>query len=116
MCACAVHGGAAGAGTQGAFGPGDYAAVFSVAVRLPPELWRGIARYAGAHVYCDDNELVLADSSVVAMHSLKSGPKRLRLPGKHTVYDLVHDVEVASNTDEIVFQLHAPETRVFQLT
>jgi hypothetical protein len=86
-----------------------------VAVWLPPDLWRGLARYAGAHVYCDENELVLADSSVVAMHSVKSGKKRLRLPGKHTVYDLVNDVEFARDVDEIEFQLDAPATRVFQL-
>jgi hypothetical protein len=112
----AAGSGTAGSGAHGAFGPGDYAAVFTVAAMLPSDLWRGIARFAGAHVYCDDNELVLADSSVVAMHSVKSGPKRLRLPGKHDVYDLANDVEYARNTDEIAFQLDAPATRVFQLS
>ena len=107
--------GALGGGASGPFGPGDYAAVFTVAVPLPASLWRGIARYAGAHVYCDDNELVLADGSVVAMHSIKSGRKRLALPGKRTVYDLVNDVEFARDTDVIEFELHAPETRVFRL-
>jgi hypothetical protein len=107
--------GALASGAPGTYGPGDYAAVFSVAVWLPPDLWRGLARYAGAHVYCDENELVLADSSVVAMHSVKSGKKRLRLPGKHTVYDLVNDVEFARDVDMIEFPLDAPATRVFQL-
>jgi hypothetical protein len=96
-------------------GAGNYAAVFTTAVPLPASLWRGIARYAGAHVYCDDNEVVLADSSIVAMHSMKSGPKRLRLPGRHTVYDVVNGGELARGVDEIAFDLHAPETRVFRL-
>ena len=94
----------------------NYAAVFTIAVPLPPSLWRGIARFAGTHVYCEDNEVVLADNRVVALHSVKSGRKRLALPAKcRVVYDLVADQVYAHDTDEIVFEIKAPETRVFRL-
>ena len=36
-----------------------------------PALLRNLARYAGAHVYCETNDVLMADSSVVAIHSLK---------------------------------------------
>jgi hypothetical protein len=108
--------GAAGVyGGKEPLGEGDYAAVFITAVPLTAHLWRNIARYAGAHVYCEANEVVMADSSVVALHSLKSGPKSLALPGRFRVYDLISGREYARGTSEIKFDLRAPETRVFLL-
>lgn len=94
---------------------GDYAGIFTTAVPLPANLWRAVARYAGAHVYSESNDVLLADSSVVALHSLKSGKKSISLPGKYRVRDLVSGKEYARAAGEIVFDLEAPETRVFLL-
>ncbi len=96
-------------------GPGDWAGVFSTAVNLPAKLWRNLARYAGAHVYCESNDVLLANSSVVALHSLKSGEKQLSLPGVCRVRDLISGEEYSPATDQIHFTLRAPETRVFLL-
>jgi len=96
-------------------GKGDYAAVFTTAVPLPSNLWRNLARYAGAHVYCESNDILLADNNIVALHSLKSGRKHIALPGKFHVLDLITDKVYSHGTREIVFDLEAPETRVFQL-
>ncbi|NLG28032.1 MAG: hypothetical protein GX557_08980, partial [Chloroflexi bacterium] len=106
-----AYGRGAGAHT----GAGDYASVFSVAVPLPAGLWRGLARYAGAHIYCDENEVVLADSSIVAMHSMKPGIKHLRLPKRCAVHDVISDVEFARDVDVISFSMDEPGTRVFRL-
>ncbi len=107
--------GAAGNGTAGSRGPGDYAAVFMTAVNLPAPLWRNLARYAGAHVYCESDDVLMADNTVVALHSIQTGEKRIALPGKYRVRDLVTNKVVARKTDEIIFDLKAPETRVFLL-
>mgnify|MGYP003970235345 CR=1 FL=1 len=103
------------AGADDRRGPGDWASVFSVAAQLPADLWRSLARYAGAHVYCEENEVIMADSSVVALHSVKSGSKHLSLPGQYHVRDLVRDRDVVPDCDGIDFELHGPETAVFQL-
>ena len=94
---------------------GDYASVFTTAVTLPANLWRNLARYAGAHVYCNTNDILLADNTIVALHSLQSGPKRIELPGTYTVYDVITGKLVAEKAHAITFALHAPETRVFRL-
>jgi hypothetical protein len=107
--------GAAGNGTAGLRGPGDYASVFMTAVNLPAPLWRNLARYAGAHVYSKTDDVLMADNAVVALHSVQSGDKRIALPGKYRIRDLVSDKIIARKTDEIVFTLKAPETRVFLL-
>jgi hypothetical protein len=96
-------------------GPGDYAAVFSTVVNLPAGLWRGLARFAGAHVYCETDDVLLASAGIVALHSLKSEAKRLALPGEHRVHDVIADRVWSHRTREIRFALHAPETRVFRL-
>ncbi len=95
--------------------PGNWAALFMAAVQLLASLWRNIARFAGAHVYCESNDIVLANSSMVALHSLKGGPKRLVLPAPSNVRDVVANTEYARNTSEIEFDLDPPETRVFLL-
>lgn len=106
-----------GAGTSrgGARGPGDWASLFTVAVPLPARLWRSLARYAGAHVYCESNDIIMADSSVVALHSAQSGCKRLALPQPCRVLDVITGDEIGQGLEAIDFDLRAPETRVFRL-
>lgn len=96
-------------------GEGDWASVFTAAVPIPATMWRGLARYGGAHVYSETGDVLAADSSVVALHSIRSGEKCLRLPGPFDVYDVVADKSLAAGVREIRFTLDAPETRVFLL-
>jgi len=96
-------------------GTGKYTALFMTAVQIPARLWRNIARYAGAHVYCESNDVLMANKYMVALHSLKGGEKRILLPGRYEVRDVVTDEEIARDASEIIFQLDPPETRVFLL-
>ena len=89
--------------------------VFTTTVPLPADLWRGLARFAGAHVYSETNDVLMADKSVVALHSIQSGRKRIALPGRFTVHDVISGEEISRDANEIVFDLKAPETRVFRL-
>ncbi|HOF86622.1 MAG TPA: hypothetical protein PLZ36_00780 [Armatimonadota bacterium] len=98
-----------------ALGAGDYAAVFTHAVPLPADLWRNLARFGGAHVYSDSGDVLLADSSIVALQSLQSGAKTISLPGAYDVYDVVTGKRIARKAKDIRFTLQAPETRVFRL-
>ena len=96
-------------------GAGDYAALFMTALQIPAELWRNIARYAGAHVYCESNDVLMANKHMVALHSLKGGEKRITLPERCRVRDVVSGRDIAKNASEILFELNPPETRVFLL-
>jgi hypothetical protein len=99
-------------------GSGDarYTSVFVTAVNLPAALWRNLARHAGAHVWSESNDVLVANSTLVALHSIRSGPKRIALPGLYRVRDVVANAEYAPATREILFDLKAPETRVFALS
>jgi len=69
------------------------AGVFSTVVNLPAKLSRNLARYPRAHVYCETNDVLLADYSMVVLQSLKSEEKRLALPGEFRVRDLISGAE-----------------------
>jgi hypothetical protein len=94
---------------------GGWHSLFTAAAPLPAALWRGIARFAGAHVWCESNDVLLAGRSVVALHSLKSGPRVIRLPSRCRVTDLVSGRLVAEGSQEIRVELTAPQTAVFHL-
>jgi hypothetical protein len=89
-------------------------ALFTTAGSLPAALWRGIARFAGAHVWCDSNDVLLADSSVVALHCVKGGRKTIRLPHVSRITDLITGATVADATSEISLDLTAPATAVYR--
>lgn len=94
--------------------PSGWISLFSATAPLPASLWRNIARFAGAHVYSETNDILLASREVVGLHSIKSGPKEILLPEMMNVRDLVSG-ESMGNLDRIAFNLNAPETRVFGL-
>jgi hypothetical protein len=107
--------GARGSTESGGRGGGDWASVFTIALPLPADLWRGLARYAGAHVYCESNDVVLADEGLVAIHSVKSERKQLKLPGEFRVRDVISGELLGERLSVIDFEMKAPETRVFRL-
>jgi hypothetical protein len=104
-----------GKGAGAGKGPGDWASVFVTAVPVPADLWRNLARYAGAHVYSDSGDVLMADSTIVALHSIQPGAKQIRLPGVCRVWDVVTGKLIAKKTDIITFTLESPDTRVFRL-
>lgn len=97
-------------------GRGDWASVFTIAHGLPADLWRGLARWAGAHVWCDSNDVLMADRSVAALHTLKPGPRTLRLPRRADVVDVIADQPYAVHAESLAWIAPAgPDTRVFHL-
>jgi hypothetical protein len=107
--------GAAGNGRRGPRGSGDYAVVWSAAVPLPSSLLRAAARYAGCHVWCEEDDVIYASESIAAIHTTKAGERVLRLPTRRTVYDAVTNRLVGNNILEIKLHLKSPDTRIFTL-
>jgi len=96
-------------------GEGDYASVFTAAVSIPANIWRNIASYAGAHIYCDTNDLIFVDKSIVALNSLQSGRKTIKLPGTFRVRNVISGEVYSDSTDKIVFEHESPDTHIYLL-
>ncbi len=89
----------------------DYTIVFTAAVPLPARLLRNLAKFSGTHVYDDEDDVVFADSRMVAVHAVKPGRRRIRLPRACTVWDVVSGNKVGDNIDELRFSVNAPVTK-----
>lgn len=93
---------------------GTHKVAWTAAVPMPAALLRELARWGGCHVWCDDDAVVLASDSVVALHSGKPGRHVIRLPAKRRVHDALQGREMGA-TDRIELDLAPPETRIFRM-
>jgi len=80
---------------------------------LPANLLRECARYGGSHIWCEDDNVVLASETVMALHTVKSGPPTFRLPSPRPVWDLLAGALLGERIREITLEMTAPETRLF---
>jgi len=96
-------------------GQEGWTSIFAAALPLPAGFWRNAARLAGAHIWCETDDVVVASREIVALHSIVPGVKTIRLPRPTRVVDLITGVEIASKTQELRFELPAAGTRVFRL-
>ena len=83
---------------------------------LPENLLRAVARHAGCHVWCEESDVIYASDSIAAIHSVKSGPRVLKLPGRFAVTDAVTGERIGRNVNAVPLCIKAPETRIFQLS
>jgi len=95
---------------------GSHKIAWSVAIPMPGNLLRELARYGGCHVWCEEDDVVMASETVVALHSIKDGRRVIKLPRPRNVWDLVNDKMIGECLGEIEIDVSAPDTRVFYLT
>lgn len=107
--------GTAGNGTDGGRDAGDYGVLWSIAMPLPASLLRAAARYAGSHIWCEEDDVIYASDSLVALHSVKSGLRTIKLPRACTVTDAISNTLVGQGMTEIPLTINAPETVIFTL-
>jgi hypothetical protein len=92
-----------------------WTSVFTSTPGLPAGFWRNAARLAGAHVWCEADEIILADAGLVAIHSATGGRRTLLLPRACDVEDVITGRPVARQARTIEFDLQGPETRLFRM-
>ncbi|MHB8993631.1 MAG: beta-galactosidase [Armatimonadota bacterium] len=90
-----------------------WTSIFCAALEVSPEVLRAAARLAGAHVYCDTNDIISTCPGFVSIHAASPGEKTLRLPKKVVVTDLVTGEKMGGPTDCLVLQMAKGETRLF---
>lgn len=92
-----------------------WTSVFTITPGLPAPLWRNFARAAKAHIYSEEGDLLMASESLVAIHSLKAGPRTIHLPGNYKVTDLTTGVVYLEKSDRIQLDVSPPTTKFFRL-
>jgi hypothetical protein len=85
------------------------------AVHCPASVLRAILWRVGVHVWCDSGDVVLTDGSYLAISATSAGEKTIRLPGSHTVTDLLSGDVIARGTTTLVLRLELGETRLLRI-
>lgn len=87
--------------------------IFCAAAMIKPaELVRYFAKVAGANVYIDTNEYLIASDNTIVLHTKTAGPHTIRLPFRTNVKDLKTG-QLYPNTSSLTVDTFQYETKVF---
>lgn len=67
---------------------GEWRSVYLAMLNFGPGLFRNLARFAGAHVWCETDDVLYANRSLLCLHTASGGEKRVALPAPAVVTDL----------------------------
>jgi hypothetical protein len=105
--------GTAGNGAAGGRGAEDYGVLWSCAVPLPSNLLRAACRYAGSHIWCEEDDVIYASDSLVSLHSVKAGPRTVKLPRACALRDALTGDLVGEHLTEITVDVDPPMTKIW---
>lgn len=88
---------------------------FSSAPLLTADLLRAIAAKAGVHIYNAQNDALYANKSFLAIHTLKGGPRTIRLPKATDLYGIYEEETVAHEISEVTIDLPERHTALYYM-
>ena len=81
---------------------------------LLSHLLRGIAKWAGVHIFSESDDVLSASAHWVSLHTIKPGSKRIVLPHRAgQVWEAFSNRLVGADMMEIKEEFDAPETRLY---
>ncbi len=88
--------------------------VFCATPNMPPAVLRGVARYAGVHLYGEAGDVLYAGRELLAVHTVGGGARTFQLPRKAgVVMDLFTRKVVARNTRRFTVKLPKVSTTMW---
>jgi hypothetical protein len=82
---------------------------------LPAALLRGLARYAGCHIFGDAGDQVHADRQFVSVHTVAGGPTTIRLPRRAPVWEVFARQRLGQGLTRIEAELPPVSTTLYFL-
>ncbi len=88
--------------------------VYLASPDIPAPVLRGVARFAGVHLYNEDGDVLYATPDLLSVHSVSGGKRIFRLPKRvEIVYDLFNQRELAHHTDQFMVELPQASTALY---
>ncbi|HET6881255.1 MAG TPA: hypothetical protein VFI31_13930, partial [Pirellulales bacterium] len=84
-------------------------------VMAPAALLRALARRAGCHLYCDEDEIIYANRSFLAIHTATSGRRTFKLRRPTDVTEVLSGDELAQGARTFTDTIDAFRTRLYFL-
>lgn len=94
---------------------GSWKSLYAITPVLPARLYRELARQAGVHIYNEQDDTLYANRSYVSFHANGAGVRKLKLPAPTNVYDAISEEIVATNADEVTFDVENGETVILRV-
>jgi len=91
----------------------DWTSVFCGGLHVSPEVLRELARSAGAHIYCETNDVISACPGFVSIHATSTEEKALSFEQPVVLRDLFNGETFRPAARQHSFQLRKGETRAF---
>ena len=92
-----------------------YTSIFYGAKLIDRSVLRAIAKYAGAHVYSADEDVIFVGKNHITHHAAHGGKKTLSLPGPSRVTEVYENRVYAENVTEFSFDSEFGETKMFRV-
>lgn len=93
---------------------GSMKTVYIGAVTAPASLLRNIAKWAGAHLYCETDDVVSAGQDFMGIHASLSGTKKLSIPLSATVRDALTGEQIAMDGKSWSVEMIKGETKLYR--
>jgi hypothetical protein len=85
----------------------SWSSVYLATPDVPAPVLRGIARFAGVHLYNEDGDVLYATPDLLSVHSVSGGERIFKLPETvEVIYDLFNEQVLATNASQ--FTVHIP--------
>ncbi len=94
---------------------GDFTSIACGSKYLGADIVRAIARFAGCHIYTEENDVLYANKSFITFHAATGGEKTIRLPEAASAYELYERKYYSKSSREIHFKLKKGQTLMFRL-
>jgi hypothetical protein len=92
----------------------NWRSIYIAAPNVPAPVLRGIAKYAGVHLYNDAGDVLHATPELLSIHTVAGGERTFQLPQQvEVVFDLYHDRVVACDTAEFQVTLHPASSALY---
>jgi hypothetical protein len=92
----------------------EWRSVYIAAPNVPAPVLRGLARYAGVHLYSEAGDVFYASKELLAVHTLRGGERTFVLPRKvEAVYDLFANRTIAEDATEFSVTLPRVSTSTY---
>jgi hypothetical protein len=92
----------------------SFNSVYLASPDIPAPVLRGVARWAGVHLYNEDGDVLYATPELLSVHSVAGGARHFKLPRTaEVIYDLFNQQELARNADAFDVVLPPASTALY---
>ena len=91
-----------------------WSSVYMAAPDVPAPVLRGIARFAGVHLYNEEGDVLYATPDLLSVHTTSGGRRTFSLPtAAEVVYDLFQEREIARGVSAFTVDLPPASTALY---